>query len=97
MDETGERLSREPWVVKYADSESVAQNNCNADKIFDLQESTYWKTEQGVEFPHSIVIDLGAEHTISAIQYFPRMEEGAPGSIKEFKLYIKGEEFKIKK
>jgi hypothetical protein len=25
------------------------------------------------------------------------MEEGAPGSIKEFKLYIKGEEFKIKK
>ena len=97
LDEKGERLSREPWVVKYADSESVAQNNCNADKIFDLQESTYWKTEEGVEFPHSIVIDLGAEHTISAIQYFPRMEEGAPGSIKEFKLYIKGEEFKIKK
>ncbi|MBQ1957299.1 MAG: beta-galactosidase, partial [Alistipes sp.] len=56
LDEKGERLSREPWVVKYADSESVAQNNCNADKIFDLQESTYWKTEEGVEFPHSIVI-----------------------------------------
>ena len=97
LNEKGERLSREPWVVKYADSESVDGNNCNADKIFDLQESTYWKTVDGVAFPHSLVIDLGAEHTISAIQYFPRMEEGAPGSIKDFKLYIKSNEFNIEK
>ena len=97
LDENGERISREPWTVKYADSESVSQNNCNADKIFDLQESTYWKTEEGIEFPHSVVIDLGGEHNISAIQYLPRMEEGAPGSIKEFNLYVKREEFKINK
>ena len=97
VNDKGERISREPWVVKYADSESVAQNNCNADKIFDLQESTYWKTEEGSPYPHTVVIDLGAEHTISAIQYFPRMEESAPGSIKDFKLYIKSQDFKIKK
>jgi beta-galactosidase len=95
LDENGERISREPWTVKYADSESVSQNNCNADKIFDLQESTYWKTEEGIEFPHSVVIDLGAEHNISAIQYLPRMEEGAPGSIKDFNLYISDNEFNI--
>ena len=36
LDENGERLSREPWIVNYADSEDVSHVNCSADKIFDL-------------------------------------------------------------
>lgn len=40
LDKNGERLSREPWVVEYADSEDVSHVNCSADKAFDLQEST---------------------------------------------------------
>ncbi len=40
LNEKGERLSRKPWIVKYADSEDVSRVNCSADKIFDLQEST---------------------------------------------------------
>ena len=47
LDENGERLSREPWTVLYADSEDVSRVNCSVDKIFDLQESTYWRTERG--------------------------------------------------
>ena len=62
LDENGERLSREPWIVKYADSEDVSQVNRSADKIFDLQESTYWSTETGSAYPHAVVIDLGAKH-----------------------------------
>ena len=89
LDENGERLSREPWIVKYADSEDVSQVNRSADKIFDLQESTYWSTETGSAYPHAVVIDLGAKHTLTAIQYLPRMESNVPGGIKDFKVYVK--------
>ena len=94
LDENGERLSREPWVVKYADSEDVSQVNRSADKIFDLQESTYWSTEAGAAYPHTVVIDLGAKHTLTAIQYLPRMESNVPGGIKDFKVYVKEGNFK---
>lgn len=96
LDENGERLSREPWIVKYADSEDVSQVNRSADKIFDLQESTYWSTETGSAYPHAVVIDLGAKHTLTAIQYLPRMESNVPGGIKDFKVYVKGENFSYK-
>nr|HXK76068.1 beta-galactosidase [Bacteroidaceae bacterium] len=81
LDKNGERLSREPWVVTYADSEDVSHVNRSADKSFDLQESTYWSTEKGKQYPHSVVIDLGAVHTVSAVQYLPRMESTVPGGI----------------
>ena len=94
LDKDGERLSREPWIVKYADSEDVAHVNRSADKLFDLQESTYWSTTPGTAYPHSVIIDLGATHTVSGIQYLPRMESEVPGGIKDFKVYVKKEAFK---
>lgn len=95
LDENGERLSREPWIVDYADSEDVSHVNRSADKIFDLQESTYWSTEEGKAYPHAVVIDLGAVHTLTGIQYLPRMESEVPGGIKDFKVYVKQENFKF--
>lgn len=89
LDERGERLSREPWTVLFSDSEDVAHVNCSADKVFDLQESTYWKTEYGKPYPHCIVIDLGAEHTLGGLQYLPRMESQVPGGIKDYKVLVK--------
>ena len=94
LDDKGERLSREPWIVDYADSEDVAGVNRSADKMFDLQESTYWSTPKGVKFPHAVVIDLGGQKKISAIQYLPRMEAEVPGAIKDFKVYISPVPFK---
>lgn len=94
LDENGNRLSREPWVVNYADNEDLAKVNRSADKTFDLQESTYWSTVPGTPFPHSMVIDLGAAHKISGIQYLPRMESDVPGAIKDFKVYVKETPFK---
>ena len=93
LDKEGNRLSREPWTVKYADSEDVSRVNRSADKVFDLQESTYWSTVKGTPYPHAVVIDLGATHTVSGLQYLPRMESDVPGGIKEFKVYVKGENF----
>ncbi|MBR6320390.1 MAG: beta-galactosidase [Prevotella sp.] len=83
----GQRLSREPWTAKYANSEEENGNH-TLDKVFDLQESTYWQTEKSAQAPHLMVIDLGKAHTISALEYLPRAEQGAPGSIKGFKVYL---------
>lgn len=93
-DENGERLSREPWLVRYADSEDVKSGNYAADKIYDLQESTYWTTADGVKYPHSIVIDLGSEKTLTGLQYLPRMEAEVPGAIKDFRIYVSPVDFK---
>ncbi len=94
LDANGERLSREPWTISYADSEETNRGNRAADKLYDLQESTYWSTAQGAKFPHSVVIDLGAEHTLTAFQYLPRMEKEVPGGIKGYRIYVKKSPFK---
>ncbi|MBP5424495.1 MAG: beta-galactosidase [Prevotella sp.] len=83
----GKRLSREPWKTKYANSEEENGNHLG-DKVFDLQESTYWQTEKSAQAPHLLVIDLGAEQTVSALEYLPRAEQGAPGSVKNFRIFI---------
>ena len=83
----GKRLSREPWTCKYANSEEENGNH-TGDKVFDLQESTYWQTERGAQAPHLLVIDLGSEQTVKALEYLPRAEQGAPGSVKEYKVYV---------
>lgn len=75
----GKRLSREQWKALWADSEETEGVNRAADKLFDLQESTYWSTAKGASYPHSVVIDLGAPVTATALQLLPRMETGAPG------------------
>ncbi len=87
-DSDGNRLSREAWTVKYADSEDIHRGNFTGEKVYDLQESTYWRTARKSPLPHLLVIDLGAVQTISAIDYLPRAEQGAPGSIKSFKVFI---------
>ncbi len=88
LDENGERLSREAWNVLYADSEDTSNVNCTADKVFDLQESTYWKTERNKPYPHYFIIDLGAVHTLTGAQYLPRMESQTPGSIKDYQILV---------
>jgi beta-galactosidase len=83
----GKRISREPWTTKYANSEEENGNH-TGDKVYDLQESTYWQTEKSAVAPHLLVIDLGSEQTISALEYLPRAEQGAPGSVKNFRIFI---------
>lgn len=88
LDKQGKRLNREQWKVKYADSEDALNGNHTAEKAFDLQESTYWRTVNGVDYPHLIVIDLGTEQDITALEYLPSAEQSSTESIKDFKLYV---------
>ena len=83
----GKRLSREPWTTKYATSEEENGNH-TGDKVYDLQESTFWQTEKGSSLPHLLVIDLGSVQTVTGIEYLPRAEQGAPASVKDYRIYI---------
>lgn len=83
----GKRLSRDQWEVKYANSENL-QGNHTGDKAFDLQEFTYWQIEKDATAPHLLVIDLGEAQTVTALEYLPRMEQGAPGSVKVYRVFV---------
>ena len=41
LDKSGKPVSREKWQIVYADSEETEDGNYIAEKVFDLQESTY--------------------------------------------------------
>lgn len=86
LDDKGKRLSREGW--KTTASSEERSGNHTADKITDLQESTYWQASEDSTLPQEIVIDLGAVESISGLEYLPRMERDAPGNINEFKISI---------
>ena len=87
LNPAGKRIDRENWKVIFADSEDTSQGNNTADKIFDLQESTYWKSSSN-SYPQRIVIDLGSEEEVAGIEYLPRVETGAPGAIRNYQVYI---------
>ena len=89
----GKPISREKWRIRYADSEETRSGNCTGDKVFDLQESTYWMTVAKDAYPHQLVIDLGGDYTVAGFRYLPRAEKGYPGMIKDYRVYVKGEDF----
>lgn len=94
LDENGKKISRESWNISYADSEETRSGNRTADKIYDLQESTFWQTVDNTAYPHHVVIDLGKVYSIKGFRMLPRAEAGAPGLIKDYKVYIKEGKFK---
>ena len=89
----GKPVSREKWRIRYADGEETRSGNCTGDKVFDLQESTYWMTVAKDAYPHQLVIDLGGDYTVTGFRYLPRAEKGYPGMIKDYRVYVKGEDF----
>jgi len=90
----GQPLSRENWKILYADSEETRSGNRTADKIFDLQESTFWSAVDNAAYPHQVVIDLGKDAVVTGFRYLPRAEKGCPGMIKDYKVYVKAGAFK---
>ncbi len=85
----GQPVSREHWKIRYADSEETRSGNRTADKVFDLQESTFWMTVDNVPYPHCLVIDLSENTPVTGFRYLPRAEKGYPGMIKDFRIYVK--------
>lgn len=89
----GKPVSREHWKIRYADSEETRSGNRTADKIFDLQESTFWMTVDNVAYPHHLVIDLSKVETVTGFRYLPRAEKNYPGMIREYRVYVRPVDF----
>ena len=85
LDSKGQRLTRDSWKAVYADSES---GNHTTDKLFDLQESTFWQSKPQAKKPLLLVIDLGSEQTVTGLDYLPRAEKGAPGSVSRLSVFV---------
>lgn len=94
LDKNGKPLSREKWKIVYADSEETRSGNRTADKVYDLQESTFWQTVDNTSFPHQIVVDLGDTYDVSGFRMLPRAEKEVPGVIKDYAVYLKETGFK---
>lgn len=95
LGEDGKPLPRQHWKIIYADSESTCDGNFTADKIYDLQESTYWKTSKEDKYPHQFIIAMQDEVMISGFRILPRVEECCPGMIKHYKAYVKSVPFEF--
>ena len=93
LGEDGKPLPREHWKVVYADSEETRSGNRTADKVYDLQESTFWQTVDNTAYPHQLVIDLGKTYRITGFRLLPRAEKGAPGQVKDYTVYVKANAF----
>lgn len=88
QDTDGRRIDRSSWSTKYADSEDADNGNHTGDKAFDLQESTWWSTTYGASMPHLLVIDMGAEQTIGALEYLPATGQDAAGQTKDYRIFV---------
>ncbi len=84
----GVEIPRQEWRARYADTEETRSGNRTADKVYDLQESTYWQTVDNTAYPHQLVIDLGDNYTVKGFRYLPRAEEGMPGMIKGYRVWL---------
>lgn len=91
----GKPLSRENWRAVYADSEETRSGNATADKVYDLQESTFWAAESKAKSPHALVIDLGTTVRATGLRILSRAEKGAPGQVKDCRVYLKASPFRL--
>ena len=96
VDQNGKDISRDDWTIVYADSEEVMQDNNDASKVFDMQESTLWHTSwsDNKSFPHQIIIDLGKEYTLSGFRYLPRPQVNSSAIIEDYRVFLKTKPFK---
>lgn len=94
----GKPVSTRKWKLIYADSEEVTSGNHAADRVYDLQESTYWQTESvshKVTHPHQLVIDMGDLVPVTGMRYLPRTDKKKEGMIGNYRIYVKQEPFKF--
>lgn len=87
--EDGAELPRTGMSVVYADSEETEGENGNAANVLDGKKDTFWHTQwssSAPPYPHAIVIDLGAERTLTALKYLER-QDAPHGRVKDFLLF----------
>lgn len=96
-DNSGKDVPREKVHVVYADSEELTGDDGGATNAIDNQPTTFWHSEWKAKqplHPHALVLDLGAEHTLSGFRYLPRAGSGGEGGrIKRYRAFVSKELF----
>ncbi|EDP70380.1 galactose oxidase-related protein [Flavobacteriales bacterium ALC-1] len=84
-------LTQSPTVL-YVNSEETAGPNNVASNALDDDPNTIWHTQYSdvdpdTPYPHEIQLDLGAESTVSGLEYLPR-QTGVNGTIADYEIYV---------
>jgi hypothetical protein len=90
LDAAGQRLDKTAWTLVSVDSEEVVAEDGSGSNAFDGSPATIWHTQwQQVAPPppHRIDINLGAQRTLSALEYLPRQEGSLNGTIAGYEVY----------
>ena len=89
LDGAGSLIDRSNWQVNVNSYESVT-NNFSGENAIDGDPASIWQTELNPaagSHPNEIVVDLGADYSLSALQYLPR-QDSADGRIKDYTVQI---------
>lgn len=81
-----EYISQANWKV-VSSTGGISGNNIAGNAI-DGNPDTFWQTSGAGPHPHEIVIDLGANETVSGFKYIQRNDNNIFGIVKEYKLYL---------
>jgi len=90
LDAGGKGIPRTGWKIVYADSEENFAEGDPADNAIDGKPDTFWHTLWSAphpSHPHTLVIDLGAEQTLSGVRLLPR-QDSVNGRIKDYRVYL---------
>jgi len=94
LDPAGNSISHSSWTIAYVDSEELVGEDGSASNAINGQTADFWHTEwktSKANYPHSLVIDLGAKTAIGGFRYTPRTGNN-PGRIKDYRVHV-GEGF----
>ncbi|MEZ5299442.1 MAG: sulfatase-like hydrolase/transferase [Verrucomicrobiales bacterium] len=86
-------IANDGWKIARASSENGGNGKLAANAI-DGDPETIWHTQfqpNLKEHPHEIVIDLGKEHTIRAVRYLARQDNGWNGTVAECEVAVAAE------
>lgn len=95
LDGDGKPVPRDGWKIVYADSEELGGDDGSADRALDGARDTFWHTQwQGGSpgHPHQLVLDLGAETTITALRQLPR-QDSDHGRIADYRIFVSSAPF----
>jgi beta-galactosidase len=95
LDANGAKISHQGWKVLYVDSEENFAEGDQAELAFDGDPNSFWHTlwsAPHTKHPHTLVLDLGAEHKIAGLRLLPR-QDSDHGRIKDYRLYLSDKPF----
>jgi beta-galactosidase len=90
LDAAGQTISRKGWKILYVDSEENLAEGDQAEKAMDGDPDSFWHTVWSAphtSHPHTLVMDLGAEHELAGVRLLPR-QDSPNGRIKDYRLYL---------